>query len=67
LHDVLLPPWSAIDAVQQLHPPLAKLLELPIALQQKTLLCHYDETAYLAQEIGQFRYLEQNRLYQLAG
>jgi hypothetical protein len=67
LHDVTWPPWWDIEEMLKLHPPLAKLLELPLAFQQKTLLCHYDETTYREQEIGGYRILEQNRLYQLIG
>jgi hypothetical protein len=53
--------------MQKLHPSLAHLLELPDSFQQKTFLCHYDDATYLEQEIGHYRYLEQNRLYQLVG
>lgn len=67
LHDALLPPWSEDEEVQKLHPPLSKLLALPESFQQKTYLCHYDETTYLDQEIGSYQYLEQNRLYHLIG
>ncbi len=67
LHDVTWPPWWNDEEMLKLHPPLAKLLELPVAFQQKTLLCHYDETNFSVQEIGSYRFLEQNRLYRLIG
>jgi ribonuclease BN (tRNA processing enzyme) len=67
LHEVLGPPWSEVEAVQKLHAPLAKLLELPQAFQRKTYLCHVDEDRYLEQSIGDYRYLEQQRLYRLKG
>ena len=67
LHDVTWPPWWDDEEMLKLHPPLAKLLELPEAFQQKTFLCHYDETNFGDQEIGCYRFLEQNRLYRLMG
>ena len=67
LHDVTWPPWWDAEEMQKLHPSLARLLELPDSFQQKTFLCHYDDTTYREQEIGRYRYLEQNRLYQLVG
>jgi ribonuclease BN (tRNA processing enzyme) len=68
LHDVLVPPWSEDEEVQKLHAPLAKLMELPEAFQQKTFLYHYDDdTVTLYPHIGKYRYLEQNRLLRLVG
>ena len=65
LHDVAVPPWSEVEAVQKLHAPLARLLELPLSFQQKTFLCHVDEDNYLKQDIGDYRYLKQQTLYRL--
>lgn len=67
LHDVTWPPWWDDEEAQKLHPPLSRLLGLPVAFQQKTLLCHYDDKSYRDQAIGCYRFLEQNRLYQLVG
>ena len=67
LHDVTWPPWWDDIEMQKLHPSLAKLLELPHAFQQKTLLCHYDDTTFHEQPIAAYRFLNQNQLYQLVG
>jgi ribonuclease BN (tRNA processing enzyme) len=67
LHDVTWPPWWDDEEMLKLHPPLARLLELPESFQHKTLLCHNGDTNYLEQDIGHYRFLEQNRLYPLVG
>ena len=58
--------------IRNLHCPVADLLTLPEALQRKTLLCHYADSAYdvdptkPAEEIGEhFRLIQQNRRYHL--
>jgi len=65
LHEVLWLPWSEVEAVRRIHTPLEDLLALPEAFQRKTLLCHYDDETYLEQEIGSYRFLRQNVLYEL--
>lgn len=67
LHEVVGPPWSEVEVVQKLHTPLAKLMALPLAFQQKTYLCHVDEDHYLDDDIGHYTYLKQQRLYRLKG
>jgi ribonuclease BN (tRNA processing enzyme) len=67
VHEVLVPPWSEVAEARQYHTPLANLLALPEAFQRKTYLCHVDEDRYLDNFIGGYRYLEQQRLYQLKG
>ena len=67
LHDVLVPPWAFVEAVQRLHAPIFRLLELPATFQRKTYLYHVDENTYLDHDPGEYRYLEQQKVYKLKG
>lgn len=57
--------------IRNLHCPIGDLLTMPADFQRKTLLCHYADAAYdadpaqPAQEIGEYRLMQQGRRYQL--
>lgn len=65
LHEVIWGHWSTVESVRQLHSPLPDMLTLPPDFQRKTLLVHYDGPTAQAQDIGEYRFLKQQTLYEL--
>lgn len=68
LHEVT---FSKAEEERNLHTSIEDLLNLPGSFQEKTLLFHYPDNAYEetpdkpSYDIGEFRLLAQNRLYEL--
>lgn len=67
VHEVWLGPTDELGGdIGILHTPLSDLLQLPEDFQRKTFLCHYrDDWRDFQDQLGGYRFLQQNKLYEL--